>query len=782
MRIDSTTLVIARLNAVSHLEKQQTEEELAVVSQPIQDLLKMCRNELADEGIPFDHIPEYGCKTVHEYWLQYGLGQWGKKGLSRINKWRDDEAFDTVKQIKTLAEILRIKVPENQWSDLKRKFLYLGLTGQLIKQMKYSVNVLFNRYTQTEEPSFKPGLMGLFIFPRNLRLFFRRVIVQGRSHGTLKMKSLVLVYSFFQGLKKGLLPIRPDQIDQSLIDHKTALTRSVDVPSDVLDFMSKTLEEEFSDIPKKVVSAFFRNQPQMSTKSTCESTLQLEGQVGLARSLFCAPDYRILELKEEVSIDFDTDFDLAALSLMDEFFLLGPEEFLGFSSYAHREGIIELRGNSFISEFEIREQLYFFRRYCSPPLFGNRVKPAVVLEPMKGRIITKPSVGSYIDYNGIQQTLWRELSKRSQFRLISRPVEDLDIWYLCEDFSLGEGWNSGDYSGATDNLASEVSRLILSFFLSGSRKRITIPLEDQVRILDSFTGSNISYTSIPVKYGKQDPQASYKFKCVEQGVVEQKNGQLMGHVLSFPILCVANYLMFLYTFKSRGWKVPRVLVNGDDILFHCRPDQYLAWSADVRLIGFFPSVGKNLFQSDICQINSVLFRTTWKIDMFSIYCREIKEVPYLNMGIVTGRGKGKSSQAESGKLLELNVPDAEKQFPVLPTLLRSLRSKFWDNDVAFRCFKENHSDLVGILRSLAMEDCCENDLYFQESLTSTADFGLLILSRTFSCYKNVLEIHRLFRPGFIKRRFDRNPLLLNRLEFDSRLEEELNETRPFPRY
>jgi len=132
----------------------------------------------------------------------------------------------------------------------------------------------------------------------------------------------------------------------------------------------------------------------------------------------------------------------------------------------------------------------------------------------------------------------------------------------------------------------------------------------------------------------------------------------MGHVLSFPILCLANYLIFRFSFESRNRRVPRVLVNGDDILFHAFPNEYKDWCDDVRKVGFLPSVGKNLFQSDIAQINSVLFRTKWNFsEPFKPYLREVKAVPYLSMGLITGRGKGKSSRAETDQAsgLQLNM-------------------------------------------------------------------------------------------------------------------------------
>lgn len=100
--------------------------------------------------------------------------------------------------------------------------------------------------------------------------------------------------------------------------------------------------------------------------------------------------------------------------------------------------------------------------------------------------------------------------------------------------------------------------------------------------------------------------------------VKQITGQLMGSVLSFPILCAANFTCFVKAVTRRchalGIKRPRLadlrcLINGDDILFVCDQELYFIWLEEIALVGFTLSPGKNLVSSTYFTINSTLYTT-----------------------------------------------------------------------------------------------------------------------------------------------------------------------------
>ncbi len=98
----------------------------------------------------------------------------------------------------------------------------------------------------------------------------------------------------------------------------------------------------------------------------------------------------------------------------------------------------------------------------------------------------------------------------------------------------------------------------------------------------------------------------------------RRRGQLMGHWLSFPLLCATNlagivcagtrYCASIRDFSliktfSRG----NLLINGDDVMFRA-PRGFFPFLKDVTsTLGFQFSVGKNYISKFFCQMNSQVF-------------------------------------------------------------------------------------------------------------------------------------------------------------------------------
>jgi hypothetical protein len=138
---------------------------------------------------------------------------------------------------------------------------------------------------------------------------------------------------------------------------------------------------------------------------------------------------------------------------------------------------------------------------------------------------------------------------------------------------------------------------------------------------------------------------------LKEGVIQQRNGQLMGNVLSFPLLCIANLACFWLAWeeyighKVRFSQLPPVRINGDDILFKSPSDRFLAcWTRWTREFGFELSVGKNLVSDHILQINSTLFATqVTKYNDFLHVVTGLREIPFVNFGLITNRKKNDCS-------------------------------------------------------------------------------------------------------------------------------------------
>jgi len=143
----------------------------------------------------------------------------------------------------------------------------------------------------------------------------------------------------------------------------------------------------------------------------------------------------------------------------------------------------------------------------------------------------------------------------------------------------GEVFVSGDYESATDNLCTPVQRQILITILTQCEN---VPLGVREHAVDTLSSDLVGKDGI---------------------IRRQQRGQLMGELLSFPLLCLVNYL----TFK---WSISRdvpVFINGDDIVFRATPAEVSRWEAQVGKSGLVLSAGKTMKNSRFYSLNSTFF-------------------------------------------------------------------------------------------------------------------------------------------------------------------------------
>ncbi|QGY72544.1 RNA dependent RNA polymerase [Plasmopara viticola lesion associated ourmia-like virus 14] len=152
----------------------------------------------------------------------------------------------------------------------------------------------------------------------------------------------------------------------------------------------------------------------------------------------------------------------------------------------------------------------------------------------------------------------------------------------------GEVFVSGDYESATDNLNSEVQHTILEAVLNRAR---SIPPGIRAHALSTFSSL--------LTAEKYQPGGVY------DSVSEQRRGQLMGQLCSFPLLCLTNYITFKWLVRR---DVP-VRINGDDIVFRGTPQECDVWSRGVGASGLTLSVGKTLVHPRFFSLNSAMFRS-----------------------------------------------------------------------------------------------------------------------------------------------------------------------------
>jgi len=139
----------------------------------------------------------------------------------------------------------------------------------------------------------------------------------------------------------------------------------------------------------------------------------------------------------------------------------------------------------------------------------------------------------------------------------------------------GEIFVSGDYESASDNLNMNLTRVMMRAIRDNSTY---VPAS----VWDA------AMTSLSSRF--------------PNGEIQQ-HGQMMGSLLCFPLLCLANYLSFRYAIRR---PVP-VLINGDDIVFRCRTNEKDDWVKSVGKSGLVLSVGKTMFHKSVFSLNSSYF-------------------------------------------------------------------------------------------------------------------------------------------------------------------------------
>lgn len=203
-----------------------------------------------------------------------------------------------------------------------------------------------------------------------------------------------------------------------------------------------------------------------------------------------------------------------------------------------------------------------------------RARVAAVRDGCKYRLVTVSSVDQ-VALKPLHDVLYDHLSGQ-RWLLRGDAVASSFSGFTSRK---GEVFVSGDYESATDNISSDVVRAVLVAL------RGTSGLPGSVWDL-ALTRSQ-SFLEGPGCCGVQS------------------RGQLMGTFLSFPLLCLVNYLTF-------RWLVPRpgvpVRVNGDDIVFRASPSEAERWLGGVGGAGLVLSRGKTLVHESCFTLNSALFR------------------------------------------------------------------------------------------------------------------------------------------------------------------------------
>jgi len=418
-------------------------------------------------------------------------------------------------------------------------------------------------------------------------------------------------------------------VDKTYEDHFVALTRDDDGQDDVIASIlgdptfQLVLKSVADEVANTDFDSFVRRQP--STNASFECSRRIGGQ-----------QQELLNVCHEEPYDVPRDSELLKMEWFP----------VRYGRSVQTNVCLETR------ERYGRDQwgnLMKVRELLVPSLREKEVSCTIqaVLEPMKVRVISKGEALPYYTMRPLQKSLWNALRRIPCFRLIGRPFCPTDILDLKKKAESTDEWFSVDYSAATDGLSWKYSGQILEHCIS------LLPSHYQEVAMSVLGPHRLHYPS-------KERGAPPVFKGV------MRRGQLMGSILSFPILCLANLGVYLYANRERflKWNISdilnHVLINGDDMLYAAPAELWEEHIQAGKATGLNMSVGKSYHHPIYANVNSTSIHcdlrkneTPWQID-------------FLNVGLFYGQHK---VQGERGH--DISKEDASSGYvTVIPQMLK----------------------------------------------------------------------------------------------------------------
>lgn len=293
-----------------------------------------------------------------------------------------------------------------------------------------------------------------------------------------------------------------------------------------------------------------------------------------------------------------------------------------------------------------------------------RAEICAVLEPLKVRTISKGEAVYYTMAKRFQKALHGVMRRRPEFRLIGRPLCPTDLMDIRSNFENVYGrvetedsfWLSVDYSAATDGLSATLSSSIMNRILEYSGISL-LQKEYAAVIRQTLLPHKISYPMFNGKVVSDNEvlaaveAADYPYRLEHSKVkgwehywkipsVQQINGQLMGSITSFPILCLANLGLYLWVrslTRNQNLKnmLKTVLINGDDMLYEGSEEEFELHELLGERIGLRQAPGKSYVHKTYANMNSMCFHypRNRRVSHTPRY------IPFLNTGLFYGQHK-----------------------------------------------------------------------------------------------------------------------------------------------
>ncbi len=280
------------------------------------------------------------------------------------------------------------------------------------------------------------------------------------------------------------------------------------------------------------------------------------------------------------------------------------------------------------------------------------VRVQAIPEPGKLRVITAGNGRLYTFLQPLQGVLLKSWANSQFSTMKDNWIEEVENWHAPR----GWVWNSGDYKAATDQLNMNSTLCCYNEILS------ILGLEDQIPV-SGLEGTIVNYSEKDV----QNPAGGEPLPRF----ITQRNGQLMGHPLSFPILCMINLAGLLKSIHDgedegilqkgdRRKILSMTKINGDDILFPCPEALCRIWERNAATLGLQLSVGKSYAVSNFAMVNNVMFSMVSEEDFLSSGQKNTR-LGYLNQKLILNfslkTGEASQSPLEIGQAISAMIRD-----------------------------------------------------------------------------------------------------------------------------
>jgi hypothetical protein len=500
-----------------------------------------------------------------------------------------------------------------------------------IKFLKYKTSAFFSNYLETEPPARpfpvddSPAFLACGRLGRWMCMIMRTPMAPGFATGILY-------------LKKGMPRPGPDALSKALASTKKVLTTRN--PGPLSDFLSRSrLIEELQRTTREIFQGQHMTEEDLLrpyAPSIRANYTDSRSDFGTLGSLY---DAGLLEFQAD-SNAYPPYFgpnlpgsDLSRWYFQDSIVKSGGGEEIEDEdqpAYELTPGFRTMVSSRY-------KELYLGAAELAVEERPN-VKLVALAESLKVRVISKGPVFTYFVLKPVQKFLHNVMRRQRIFTFIGETVTPEALSYLLlprplteeQDKMLQLVFHSLDYESATDLLDPEVSLAIVQTICDS----VFLKLPIHYRILleplmvSALTGHII----------EGDPQLW---------------GQLMGSIISFIILCIANATVCRISYEiseSTSISLNRIpcVVNGDDGLVVASSHFSAVWQSIAASAGLKPSLGKTYTHPVYSNINSTSFQ--FDDGYFQL-------IPYVNMGLVYGlkRSKGKVDAVEQeGEMSEFS--------------------------------------------------------------------------------------------------------------------------------